>query len=255
MQYRRPRVASQTRSISPTRHQGSGYQTSGTGVWRHEYNTAITGIGSINPASFASVQLLRFVRSFGSAGQNDFPPSPTASNNFQSFNVFNGSRIENFEAKFNIKNISSTTAYDLDVYIIALSFYDALVWDTVLPSNSLVTFTSALGDPDNRGQVFIKSPTANLVTRNSFANYKINQHYMQKLGTIHLSPSDGTSGTAEFSLKELPMKVRRSQTGMFYAVIFANDSDVNNGSIFQGTGTAQVSFDEIPSENRLPYVY
>ena len=65
---------------------------------------------------------------------DDVPLDPTASNNYQTANVMNGSYINNFNAKITLKNIDSSDPITLDLYQVAVSFYDVLIWETLFDS-------------------------------------------------------------------------------------------------------------------------
>ena len=76
---------------------GGNYKSEGTGIFRHEFISKIPGLESIALGDYSTIRLLRFKRSFNQAEPDD-PPVPTASNNYQSPNVFNGSSIRQFQA-------------------------------------------------------------------------------------------------------------------------------------------------------------
>lgn len=246
-------------SGGPSQRGLKSYVSQQSGSRRHQYTSALSTVNTIAAGSYGVVNLLRFQRTFDSATGDDIPPTATASNNYQSPDVFNGSRISNYSAKLQIKNTSSSKAFTLDVFEVSLSFYDALVWNTVLTSNCPVQFdTTAPTDPpyDLRGRVTTKTPAIGLVSNNAFNNFKIIQHYMKYRGPITLGASDGSpTPQVEININRVPRKNRRSNMGNYWGLIILNDSDKNGAGIFSGEATLTASFDELPSDNRLPYVY
>lgn len=196
--------------------------------------------------------LLQFQRTFDVGVTNDVPPTATASNNYQSIKVFNGSKVSNFQAVFRLVNTGASLPANLDVYTIALSFYDALVWNTVLSANCPVTFNTTGGAGDNRGFVDWKTMTATIITDNQYKSFRFIQHFMKKLGTITIGNSD-TDNEVVFTLNRVPGKCVRSQTGMFYGIVFHNEASKNNGQTVNINPFMELSFVETPSENRLPY--
>ncbi len=240
-------------STRAVKRQGDNYGTLGSGLKRHMYSTGLASIASLAPNVYSANKILRFVRNDGVT--NDVPPSATASNNYQTDKVMNGSRISNLQVKVAIKNTSATNSMILDVYVIILSFYDALVWDTINTSASLVSFDSTtVGPPDIRGQVDYRATSATRLLRNTYANFKHLQHYYKNVGQLIFTASDGGSNTQTFILRGVPEKCRRSQNGMFYGLVIHNDSDTNGAKTWTGEGTMEVSFEEYPTENRLPWL-
>lgn len=255
MPYRRPGSTRLTGSIGTGNPLKSNRQMSTlqSPRLRHQYAQAITGFASMLPGVYSALTIARFVRNDGVT--DDTPPSATASNNLQSNKVMNGSRIQNAKVSINMKSSSASTAFDIDVYEVATSFYDVLVWNTIIPTSCPLTYDSTTtGPPNKQGEVSAKTPTATLITRNNFANYRILQHYMRRLGTVHFTASDGGDNTAVLTLTRIPPKVRRSNQGMYWGLFFVNDSDANNAGTFTGVATAEISFDEIRSDNYLPFI-
>jgi len=85
----------------------------------------------------------------------------------------NGSYIKNLNCKITLKSNQSDRSQFLDMYILVLSFWDALVWDTVLSANCPVTLdTTGSGPPDTRGAVAFKTPTSTIINANNYGQYK-----------------------------------------------------------------------------------
>lgn len=224
-----------------------------SGKRRHQFTTAGSPATAVLANQYFYMPLAQFRRTFGASDDN--PPTPTASNNFQTESVMNGSRIENYQAKITIKNTSASTGIYLDIYEIAVSFYDVLVWNTIIPTSCPLTFDSTtVGPPDLRGQVDEKAVSATLITDGNFKNYKTVQRYMRKIGTIYLSPSDGNQSQHEVLVNRVPPKCRRSQNGMYWGLFFHNDTTKNNAATFAGVASAEISFDEVPSDNRIQWI-
>ena len=160
--------------------------------------------------------MANFNRTFAAGVTDDTPPTPTTSNNYQNASCFNGSKIQKMNAVFRLKNTSATQVATLDIYEIALSFYDAHVWNGLLPANCPVTFDSTTVSPgDNRGTVSAKAMTATIINDNTYRSRKFIQHYMRKVGTVTIGNQDGNN-VAEFRVNKIPNKCKRVQTGMFY---------------------------------------
>lgn len=251
------RVGIGSGTFTPRPSMQPNYGSLESGLRRHEFQAPAfpvpAGFPALAPGEYFGHILAGFRRTFSGA-TSDVPPTATASNNFQSTRVMNGSRIENFRAKITIKNRSNIGGW-LGVYRVALSFYDALIWDTLISTSCPVTFDSTgVGPPDTRGRVDTKAVSTTLITKNNWRNYKTVQHYMEYLGDIQLTPEDSDKGLVEIEITDIPPKCRRSNTGMFYAYFFHNSSDMNGAETLQITSSVDVSFDEIPAEDRLPYV-
>lgn len=230
------------------------YGVQQTGTRRHNY-TATTNVGNpaaMLPGEYYCHLLANFDRTF-SVTIEDSPPVPTASNNYQSPTVFNGSRIENFHATVFIKN-NGAVPVNLDVYETALSYYDAFIWNSFIPGSCPVTFDSTLLVPDNRGLVAYKAMTSTLISENQIKNFKFLQHYIQEKGTIQLGAAGASDSQVQIDINEVPAKCRRSQTGMFWSLYFHNNSDKNAGATLNLTSTINVGFEEIPADLRLPFI-
>lgn len=248
------------RARSTPRYQKT-YASEQTGIRRHQLIQNVKGpvassdASSLAPQEYAVIDLLRFQRTFDIGTTDDVAPTPTASNNYQSNAVFNGSAIRKFNAKIKIKSNSSSQTQYYDVYEMAMSFYDVLVWNTISVGTSLLTFDTTAGSPgNNKGAVLSKTPTSSLLSANTVKNFKFIQHYLKFKGTITISANDANRPTAEININQLPAKVRRSQTGMYYGIVLHNDTIKNDGSTITQTITSDISFEEIPSDHRLPYI-
>lgn len=260
MSYRRSRgsrfgVNQSTQSGSRAVSAQPSYVTQQSGTKRHQ----VQSVGSPAPIAllageYFKFQLLRFARS-AAGGTDDVPPSATASNNYQSTVVFNGSKIRNYNSTIRIKNRGAIGGY-LDVYECALSFFDVLVWDTIQTSTCPFTFDSTtVGPADLRGAVAFKTMTSTLIVKNTIHNFKFVQHYIKARGTIFVTNEDGgNGGEVTINVNRVPAKCRRSQTGMMWALFFHNDSDANGAETLALDATMDTSFEEIPSDNRLPFL-
>jgi len=94
-----------------------------------------------------------------------------------------------------------------------------------------------------------------LITENTIKNYKFLQHYIKKRGTVFVTNEDGgNGGEVTININRVPPKCRRSQTGMYWGLFFHNNSDKNGSETLNLDATIEESFEEIPSDNRLPYI-
>lgn len=230
-----------------------------TGTRRHQFIAQpvapAAGVGVVAPNEWLGFELASFKRTFDAGVTDDSPPTPTASNNYQTPDVFNGSKIHNFSAKIKIQNVSASNSAIWDVYEFALSFYDVLLWRQIQPATCPLRF-SVVGSPGaTQGEVTWMSPIdATTVLSNTIKNFKFIQHYMHHKGTVTLTPTDGGQPNAEININRLPPKCRRSQTGMFYGILLHNDSNKNDSNTLNSDASVEVSFNETPSDNRLPYI-
>jgi len=231
------------------------YVSQQTGAKRHQFQATAQGTpNTLTAGLYFYFTLAKFKRSLP-GGTDDVPLNPTASNNYQSASVFNGGKIYNFDATIKIKNRGAIGGY-LDIYQVAASFYDVLVWNTLLPSGCPLTFdSSTVGPADLRGEVTPKSITSTLIIKNTIKNYKFLQHYIQPVGTVFVTNEDGgNGGEVSIRINRIPPKCRRSQTGMYWGLFFHNDSDSNGSETLTLDATIDESFEEIPSDNRLPFI-
>lgn len=240
----------------PNKANAKDYSRSGYGIFRHEYTSAVLGSGSIASNSYLPVPLLEFRRTFDiGGGVDDKPPTPTAGNNFQTPEVFNGSRIQNFEATLHMRMTgASTLGAWITVYQLACSFFDAYLLDNIYPSQSPVTFTSTIGTEDHRGEVNLKTPSATLISTNLNKSIKFLQHYIRPVGKIYIPTANANGAGTDIVINKIPMKCRRANSGMFWGLFLHNDGTDNNSSPVSVQCDVEVKFDEIPSEFRLPYL-
>lgn len=257
MSYRRPgrrsQLSVQSSASSGSRRQSSqrSYVSQQSGGRRHQFQSLSNGTPlTLTTGLYFQFILARFRRSFDSGA--DTPPTATASNNFQSADVFNGSKITNYNAVIRIKNRGAVGGY-LDVYEVALSFFDVLIWNTIQPT--ACPFTIDTSTSNLEGIVAPKAITNTLVVANTIKNFKFVAHYMKHRGTVFVTNEDGgNGGEVTININKVPAKCRRSQTGMFWGLIFHNDSDKNGSETLILDATINASFEEIPSDNRLPFL-
>lgn len=227
---------------------------------RHQFLDAVptvepatsTALNNIGPNEYWIQRCFRMRRTFD-ATNPDVEPTPTASNNFNSSSVMNGSTIDDFDMLMRFKNTSATVSPTIDVFKICLSFYDAYIWNGLAPSNCPLTFTTSTGPPDNTGMVTEKTPTSSIISQTVIDNFKFHQHYLQKVAEITIGNTD-TDNVSEFRVRGVPAKVKRMQTGAYYAYLFYNSSNKNAGSTFNLEYSCQYNFTETPSGIRPPYV-
>ena len=232
------------------------YTTQLSGARRHQFDTLAfpvpAGYPTVAPNEYVVHRVLSFERTFTAV--NDTPPTATASNNYASKSVMNGSVIRNLQGKITVRNRSSIGGF-VSVYRCALSFYDALIWDTVTPTTCPFTFDSTtVGPPDVRGVVAPKTVNSTRLAKANYNNLKTTQKYMEYLGDVVLGTEDTDSGQVEITIDGVPPKCVRSQTGMYYAYFLVNDGIKNGGESITFDSSLEVSFEEIPSDNRLPFV-
>ena len=138
----------------------------------------------------------------------------------------------------------------IDVHVVT-SFSEADFMDTVYGAFSPIEMNvSALA----QGQAQFKDPNI-IWTENNYKNYKGIQRNIAFLGTITLTSEDGGSPAMSFTISGLPAKVRRMQTGAFYGLMFHYSSTKNEDATADIIADADIKFTEIPSENRLPYLW
>lgn len=223
---------------------------------RHEYQATpdivVVGYPALAAGEYFGFTLARFRRTFSGA-TDDTVDTPTQSNNYQTPDVMNQSSISNHQAKFTIRNRSGIGG-TLSVYRVALSFWDAHTWNTKHPSFCPVTFDSTGTAPDTRGTVSAKAVTTTIITRNAYNGFKGVQHYLDYLGEIEVPSEDaGNGGMVTLDVDGIPPKCKRANEGMFYAYFFHNDADKNGNETLQLDATVDVSFDETPTDNRIPW--
>ncbi len=226
---------------------GRNYVSQASGTRRHELTIGFNQ-GDIPLGDYVTQVLCRFKRSFDTG--DDDPPTPTQSNNYQSTTVFNGSKILDYECKIKIMNQSGGSGTYLDVYLLTASFSDAVWHNTILGSSALYSMQTT---PSNEaGDTNFISPHP-VFTENFYKGSKTMQRTVKQLGTVFVTSEDGGTPQAEFTLRGLPPQVRRSQTGMFYGLLFHYSGDKNTAVTTDLNMTAEIKFKEQPSDNRLPF--
>ena len=147
---------------------------------------------------------------------------------------------------------STVKSFYLDVYKVVLSYFDAYLWEQ-FDSGTLQTAVTDYDQSvasDNAGEVEFRSSHP-ILTANRVKNNKFTQRYLQLIGRIKVD--QGKSLVLNFN--GLPSKCRRSNQGMFYGLIFHNNSLINGAGTLNLTLASESSFEEVPSEERLPFIY
>lgn len=255
--YRKSSVYRQgANAVTPVGRAGTNspndYRNTTGSIRRHVFTKNTPDIGSTSPLVSLfhfGFTLARFRRSFG-AGSDD-PPTPTGSvgNNYQTADVFNGGRIQNFSASIKLEN-TNANPITLTAYAVVCSFFDAhdqATIDTGSPIAQNISGASA------QGQVVWNTPTANMFGENVVNLSKFRQRVFQKLGDITIGGTGGQS-TAVLTLTRLPAKCRRANSGMFYGIAFQNDASKNTYGDFSLGASLSVAFDEVPSDTRLRWL-
>lgn len=235
----------------PTIMNMKDYSKSGYGVFRHDYTSATLGSGTIASNSYIPIPLLQFKRTFG--GSDDTPPTPTAGNNYQTPDVFNGSEIKNYEATVHISTRGSAPGY-LTVYEAAYSFWDAYLHNAIYPTQCPVVFEDTAVAPDTRGQVTLKTPSATLISANLNKSLKFLQHYIRPVGKVFVNAINAQDGALDIKINRIPAKCRRANSGMAWYLFLHNDATDNNSLSVSADVNVEAKFDEIPTEFRLPYL-
>lgn len=229
----------------------NNFGVTNTGIWRHDTtnNHALSGT-PIGINFYTIIPVCKTARTF--TGAADAPPTASDSNNYPTPFVFNGSRISNVKGTIKIENDSASQSVYLDVYEIAVSFLDADQWETQYAGmNPLLQNVTAASI--NAGDISERTPDATIITDQQYRSFKGVQHFMKKIGTLQIGNNDSSNNTIEFNFQGLPSKCRRSQTGMWYGFCLHNNSITNSGRTALLNINSQISFDEHPSDNRLPY--
>ena len=210
----------------------------------------IQNMAPINLGDYATSTLCKFRRSFDGS-TSDGEPSATASNNYQTNGVMNGSKIGKFRAKVHLSAKGSSAGIYLDVYLTQTSFSDALYADAIYDSSCPVDFNNGT-DVWAQGEVGFKVPIITW-TENNYKSFKGIQRITKFIGTVFLSSEDGGTPSAEFMISQLPAKCRRSQTGMFFGLMLHYSSTKNSEPTANVDASVDISFDEYPASNRLPF--
>ncbi len=239
--------------VTGVKGQRNDYVSQQSGQRRHDFLSGAPDVGTpltLGGLDYIGVTFARFLRSF-QAAVDDIPPTATAGNNYQTTSVFNGSRISDFQAKIRLTNKSNADPAVLTVYRFALSFFDVHIWNGLVASECPLSF---LTSPTNEGEVDWKTLLTGALNQNAHENRKFLQHYAHRVGDVTLGLEGTGKETAELVFRGIPAKCRRSQTGMFYGYAFANDSDKNEGRSVGMDYSAEIHFNETPSDNRLPWL-
>lgn len=224
--------------------QHSPYQLQSGGNRRHQYNAE--GAATLALDDYFHIPLLRFDR--------DAFPAPTASNNYQTPDATNGSRVSDFLASIKIKTVLAVPAL-LDVYEIATSFFDVMVWNTVQPTACPVTFSTAAGA---EGEINQKAMVGTLINSNTIANFRFVQHYIKHKGTLEFGVSGSDQDIQEIVANEIPPQCIRSNLGMSWSLYFKFSSLKNNAAAtFPYKFAMESNFMESPMTDteQLPYLY
>ncbi len=244
--YSAPTSLSITGSVGQS---GRDYVSEQSGSRRHDFiSQPVTS--PITLGDYTVANLVKMQRTFTAA--DDTPDTPTASNNYETHSVMNGSKIVNFRSTFRINSVQSGDGIYLDVYSVTTSFADALYLNALFPSTSPVEFEEADVTPSHGGEVQFKAAHP-AWTENIYKDRKTLQRYIKHLGTIFVTSEDGGSPSAEFTVNGLPANVRRSQTGMFYGIFFHYSASKNSAATGDVEISQDTSFKEIPADNRLPF--
>lgn len=226
-----------------------------SGLRRHQFTSGgLNGFLVMAAGAYGQVELLTFRRTFSGAA-DDVEPTPTASNNFQTTQVMNGSYISRYRAVINIENSDNTKGTYLDVYEVQVSFWDVFLWNSIFPTQCPYTFdNTGVGPPDTRGFVAPKAITSTLIVENTIKNHKFLQHFIKHRGTIYIGALGQDNNKAQVVIDRVPPKVRRSNNGMHWGLLFHNNSDKNGALGANFVATCEYDFDEIPSSDRIEYL-
>lgn len=237
------------------------YNYNQTSIRRHEVMIQHQASSSaLAGGDYIPITMLRFKRTFDPANA-DVPPTPTAGNNYQSVDVFNGSKVQNYQSKIFITNTEESSgssslikSFYLDIYQVLLSFYDGNTWEDFAPGATQPALTDFDGStvPSNHdaGEVDWVSPNVTL-SANAVKNNKFTQRFMRLIGRIQVPQGQ----TVSLNINRVPPKARRSNSGMFWGIALHNESSLNNANSIGVNVAQEVSFEEVPSEIRLPFVY
>ena len=249
----RPRGrANNSLALFNTGRSGNNFKNLGSSIRRHNLNVNIaSGQTAIDSGEVLYVNVCQMQRTFGSG--DDEEPTPTASNNFAAAGVMNGSNIYNQKTSVKIQNEGAQPHY-LNVYGVSLSFSDAIYASAIMGNSFPYTMETVDNTPDQRGVITPMDPNLTTFDDTIWRNFMTLQRYVTKIGTINLGTHDsGDRGVAELNFNGVPPKCRKSQTGMYYGYIIQNDGILNNAAAFNGNIIQQTNFEEVPSNNRLPY--
>ena len=163
----------------------------------------------------------------------------------------NGSSISNFKSHWRITNNDTNDTCNLDIFQIATSYFDVPSWGLLNADGNPLNDSGAAANVE--GQVTWKGIHPADLSIQDWNNLKTQQHYMQHMGTVTIGNADNEN-TVELELNRIPPKVRRSQTGMFWGLLFLYDFTKNSAAVADLDFNQTVKFDEHPSDQRLPYL-
>ncbi len=254
MSYRRPGSRSRLQAGSATasymRNAGRNYsRPAQTGGLRHEGSFDVPQVGTpemLALGEYFVVENALFMRS-SAAGTPDLPFTPSASNNLASPRVMNGSYISNFSSNIRLKNQDSVDTVTLDVYEITLSFYDCLIWESILPDACPFTFSQTA---NIEGQVAAKVGLVPDFTVQNINNFKFLQHFARHMGSVTIGDVQGDN-VIELKQHRIPPKCRRSNTGMYWGLVFVYDSTKNKQQNATIEFNQELSFRESTNSDRI----
>lgn len=218
-------------------------------IRRHVFTKNTPDIGSVAPLTSLfhfGFTLARFRRSFGAGVDDDPTPTGSIGYNFQTADVMNNSRIENFNANIRLTN-TNANPITLTAYSVECSFWDAHDQDTIDTGSPL---NQSIVTANTRGQVQWKTPTANMMGENVINLSKFRQRVFKKLGDITIGGTGASQPQVVLNINRIPPKVRRMNCGAFWGIAFVNDASKNTYGDFSMGVSCDISFDEIPSSNR-----
>ncbi len=249
---RSSRAGASSGLIAPnTFRTGRDYGSEQTGVKRHDMSLITRLVSSpLTAGEYIPIPFVRFERSFD-PGTPDTEDTPSASNNYATPFVMNGSKVVDFSANVKIINQDGNDPIYLDVYSTAVSFSDVLYWDELYETSCPYSFSAIV---NREGIITEKTPDVSLINDQNYRDFKGVQHYMKKLGTITIGESAaGDGGLAQLNFKGVPAKCRRMQTGVYYGINIHNNSITNGGRPALLDVSTQINFKELPASNRLPF--
>lgn len=243
--------ASSPKGLSAVAGTLPSYSTPNTTIRRHQYNSAVLGSGSILANLYQIIPILQMKRTF--TASEDTPDAPSNGSNYETPDVMNGSYVTNLQSVIHVQNKTNNVPGWLSVFEIAVSFYDALVWNTLQTSSCPIQFDTTTTGPDHRGEVTIKTPSLGLFSEANVKNFRFQQRFVREIGKIYLDGNEKNS-QVDIRLTRFPAKVRRVQQGTWYGIVLFNDSTINSAGTITATTTLENSFDEIPSDERFAYL-
>ena len=162
-----PRIIGRPRSGASSRLQqfntnrsGNNFKSEGTGIRRHNFQANIaSGNMAIDSGNWLGINGVLFKRTFDTGPDDD--PVPTASNNYDTPNVMNGSNVYNFQSSIKIQNEGAQPHY-FNIYQVSLSFGDTEYTRSVYTTKFPYTMQPS-GSLDS-GRVTHTTPEDNIFT-------------------------------------------------------------------------------------------